>query len=781
MKTKVRAAAATTFLLIGLSYFAVTLDRLYPVTRWIAWRYIMEWLLASFWAFGCLSAGHYLLRNVLKQKLPSREHIVLSFATGVVCFGLVLFICGLLGGLNGAFFILCPALLGVTFGPTFFAYAKLRLRRLESSRPATGRGAFWSSSAYFFGMAGIAIVVLQVMTPQNVAFDAHWYHAGIAESYAATGQIRRFNEGWFLGTLPQLATWIYTWAFLCPRASLAFRIELAAHLELVLFLFTLAGVVPTVRWLLKGQGARAAWVCVFLFPGIFVYDSNLNLSADHVLGFWALPALLIGRRLFPIGSGETVDIRRCVLLGIILSGALLTKYQVLYLVVALALLLAMATLDDLWSAATRTARVRMLRLTFARLSVAGLSVGILTSPHWLKNLIWHGNPFYPFAHKLFGGFPWIAGTEFRLLDAGWTPEGSLAQRLKETLLAVASFSFKPHDWPDFHRDLPVFGSVFTLVMIPCLIMKPQRRLFSLAISTLVAIGTWYWTYHQDRYLQSLLPWMATFTAAAVVTLWRTQSLGVRLALVSLVGIQLVWGFELPALPTHAMAGRSPIMSTLDRLSSGYRGDWGNRDDAATNLPRVAARLPPNAVPLLHEEHLRLGLGHWVVSDSFGRQGAIRYRNWETRRRVYDRLAGLGVTHIILRSEPTGDFSLADNIVLFDFLSALPLAAEVEGYRIFEMRDSEKLDPKPYLGALVIKCNGELRTVRTVKSFDALGGFASDHCAPDLGRLESASSQVRFVIGPQKLDSLGARLGPKWHQLFSHNDVMVFARIADNES
>ncbi|MDX2020479.1 MAG: hypothetical protein SF187_09575 [Deltaproteobacteria bacterium] len=780
MNTKVRAAAATILLLLGLVYFAVILNHLYSVTRWLAWRYLIQWSLASFWTFGCLSLGHYLVRHVLKQKFPAREHVLLSLATGVLAFGLVLFSCGLLGGLNGVFFLLCPFLLSLTFGPSFLVYAKRRCIRLVHLTAANGRAALWGATARVFGLAGIAIIVLQIMTPQNVAFDAHWYHAAIAESYAVTGHIRRFNEGWFLGTLPQLATWIYTWAFLCPRASLAFRIELAAHLELVLFLFTLAGVEPTVRWLLKGEGARAAWVSVFLFPGIFVYDSNLNLSADHILGFWTLPALLVARRLFPVGSEQMVGIRRCVLLGIILSGALLTKYQVLYLVVALTFLLFMSTFDDLWTS-PRVARPRIVLLAFARLSVAGVTVGVLTSPHWLKNLIWHGNPFYPFAHKLFGGFPWTAGTEFRLLDAGWTPEGPLWGRLKETLVALASFSFKPHDWPDFHRDLPIFGSVFTLIMIPCLIIKPQRRLFSLALSTLVAIGTWYWTYHQDRYLQSLLPWIATFTAAALVTLWRTQSLAIRLALVSLIGIQLIWGFELPALPTHAMAGRSPIMSTLDRLSSGYRGDWANRDDPATSLPRVAARLPERAVALLHEEHLRLGLGHWIVSDSFGRQGAIRYRNWDTRRRVYDRLAALGVTHIILRAEPTGDFSLADNIVLFDFLKALPLAAEVEGYRIFEMRDSPRLQPTAYAGALVVKCNGELRTVRTVKSFDTLGGFASDDCAPDLGRLESASAHVRFVIAPQKLNALGGRLGPKWQQLFSHSDVLVFARVADNES
>lgn len=775
MKNKVRAAAATILLSFGLLYFAVALNGVYPVTKWLAWRYAAEWLLASFWALSCLSSGHYVVLTLLKLRLPFREHVLLSFATGVLSFGIVLFCCGLVGGLSGVFFYLWPALLNLAFTPALFVFLKQRWFRVASISFKRRRGNFAPWPVRLFGLAAIAVIVLQIMTPQNVAFDAHWYHAAIAESYAATGRIMRFNEGWFLGTLPQLATWIYTWAFLCPNTSLAFRIELAAHLELVLFLFSLSGIGIAVRWLLRGEGARATWVCVFLFPGIFVYDSNLNLSADHVLAFWALPALLVARRLFPIRCGEPVNVRLCVLFGIVLSGALLTKYQVLYLVVALTLLFLISMLHQLWQSPA-SERLRTLKKGFIHLSYSGVTVGVLTSPHWLKNLVWHGNPVYPFARKVFRGFPWTAGTEFRLLDAGWTPEGTLVERLKETAYALATFSFKPHDWPEFHRDLPVFGSLFTLLMIPALVIRPQRRLFSLAAASLVAVGTWYWTYHQDRYLQSLLPWMATLTAAALVTLWRTGFVAIRVALVGLVIVQVAWAFELPALPTHAMAGRSPIAATLDRLSSGYRGDWANRDDAATNLTRVAARLPKDAVPLLHEEHLRLGLGHWVVSDSFGRQGAIRYRNWDTRRKAYERLSALGVTHILIRQEPSGDFSLADNIVLFDLLEALPLDAEVEGYRIFALREGPDMKAVNEIGAMVVSCQG-LKTVRTIRRFDdAVAGIGDGACDPDLEKLAGATSNVRFVLVTTRLaEKTKALLGAGWHELFSQNGVSVLSR------
>ena len=93
--------------------------------------------------------------------------------------------------------------------------------------------------------------------------------------------------GWYVGTSPHLASFLYTWAFLQPASDLFDRIELAAHIEFVCFLFMLAAIPVLVRRLVRGTRARFTWVARFLFPGIFLYDSSLVTGADHVAAIFA--------------------------------------------------------------------------------------------------------------------------------------------------------------------------------------------------------------------------------------------------------------------------------------------------------------------------------------------------------------------------------------------------------------------------------------------------------------------------------------------------------------
>src|SRR5207249_5837380 len=69
------------------------------------------------------------------------------------------------------------------------------------------------------------------------------------------------------------------------------KVELVAHLEVVFFLVTLAGVPALVRVLMPRARAHLSWVSVFLFPEIFNYDSSLHAGADHVAALWSIPVL----------------------------------------------------------------------------------------------------------------------------------------------------------------------------------------------------------------------------------------------------------------------------------------------------------------------------------------------------------------------------------------------------------------------------------------------------------------------------------------------------------
>ena len=145
----------------------------------------------------------------------------------------------------------------------------------------------------------------------------------------------------------------------------------------------------------------------------------------------------------------------------------------------------------------------------------------------------------------------------------------------ETLRALVTFSFVPHDWSTLHGKVPVFGSLFTL-LLPCLLLfRKTRRTWGLVLWIHVAIATWYSVHHQDRYLQTLMPLMAAVVAAVLIRIWRSGSWA-RGALLPLVGAQVAWGGDVYFIPTHQMLHDSPIPRVAQLLSGGYKKQYDER-------------------------------------------------------------------------------------------------------------------------------------------------------------------------------------------------------------
>ena len=113
--------------------------------------------------------------------------------------------------------------------------------------------------------------------------------------------------------------------------------------------------------------------------------------------------------------------------------------------------------------------------------------------------------------------------------------------------------------------MPVFGSLFTLLSVCLPFLRRTRRLWALTGATLLAVAVWYWTHHQDRYLETLLPWMTAVTAGAMVLVWRGRPLSVSppraRARSLLVALQIVWGGDVYFIPGHAMIG-SPVKASV---------------------------------------------------------------------------------------------------------------------------------------------------------------------------------------------------------------------------
>jgi len=650
----------------------------YPIRHWLFWHYLVAWVGALFFALSSLSVGLFTISHLCPRgSLRLAERFTFAFSTGVVEFFLGMVVLGLLGWYGTVLFFAYPlALLAIGARPLYRQLRRtlrhLRFRRRAARPVGTGTLLLWG-----FGLLALALVYFPILNPNNASFDARWQHLGIAEHYANAHGFVRFPEGWLIATSPHLAGVLYTWAFLLPWSMLFDRVELAAHIEFVCFLATLPAITVLVRRLIPRTTGRAAWVARFVFPGIFVYDSGLILGADHIASLFAVPIFLSLLRAWP-----ALDKRWMALLGIGVSGAVATKYSGALVLVGYPLLALGVRALVL---AGKTALGRGGRREFGWLggiaAIAAVGV-VLTAPHWLKNWVWYGNPVYPMLHAHFPGtHPWTADATARfelgyLKHELWRPERNLAG-LWQSIKVLATFSFVPNDWKQFHGTIPVFGSLFTLSLLALPFSRPTRRLVSLFAAVHVGIFAWYWTHHQDRYLQAAMPWIAAATASVFVLVWRTGVVA-RIAGSALVLVQVVWGGDAPFISSHIMTSQ-PLKASVDLLATGYKKNYVERLKPFP-LYAVGDKLPRGAYVLVHEWRPRIGLRARAATDLPGNQGGISYSVLGTPRATWELLHGYGFTHVLWEKGHTKDTdSLAGDIVFWQFAErTLPNRVSVGG-------------------------------------------------------------------------------------------------------
>lgn len=665
-------------LLIGAAvFFARFVHRFYPIQQWLFWRYAGYWLLCIVWSAACVSAGHLTLKLVLRRTLPLVEHLCTCFAVGAFEWFLAINVAGFLQLYRPPLFVALPLIfLGAGFVP-LRRYLTRAYRHLRHARRRAAPAPLWTWAVLAFGLVGAAMVYFLILTPDNIQFDSRWKHLALAEEYVVSGGIRRFPEGNTVATYPHLATFIYTWAFLLPGGQLFDKVELGAHMEYFGFLWTLAAIPAAVRLMLPGalrpRYLHITWAARFLFPGVFLYDSSLSGGADHIAAIFALPTFTLLIRAFrELSPGYLA------LMIMTAAGGGLTKYtgaiiMVPFPALAIAVRAAMLGYRSLRGKATPVERRNW---WLGPLTAVGVGL-LITAPHWAKNLVYYTDPLYPTLYKHVASRPWTQDAadlyEWGYKDAQfWRPERSL-KGVKTTLLALLDFSFVPNDYKTYHGDRPTFGSLFTLLLLCLPFLRGTKRLWALIGYAHLGIATWYWTHHQDRYLQAILPLMAAATAAMITLVWKAgagskiAALATRCAAGALIALQVIWGGDVYFIPTHAMI-RSPLKAVLDLLNAGYQKKYTERFNVYPGFQSMARALPARSRVLLHDNHVHLGIGAETVSDWGGWQFGISYGRLRSPRETWDLLRGMGVTHVAWEHQLSkGWDSVAGDLVFFDFV------------------------------------------------------------------------------------------------------------------
>ena len=674
----------------GTCYYGYVLDPHYPVVEWLVWRLAPLWGYTLLFNLACVLAGATIVRWVVGiRRLPAAEWLLQSMCVGLVLFVFGQYLAGALCALTPWFAIALPGAL-LALGVPGARATWCIVRDWWNDRPRMPFGRHLSvQAAVAFGTVCLAFVYLEALHPSAINFDAAWYHLPIAQDYARIGCIVPFPaEGH--RAFPHLTSIVHTWALSVPGLERpALRWMLALHLEFGIVVWRIVGIVAVAQWMLAREHTPGLWAVFFLFPAIFIYDQNIGGSADHFLGFSAVPIFLALARMLP-----TLDLRQGALLAVALGCHVLTKYQAVYLVGTVGALLAGRWLYIGVLLARKRAGISWRRWLAAPLVVGALSGGV-AGPHLVKNVVFYGNPVYPFAQSVFPTThpkeqPGYYEYDRSKRGGAFRPRHEGLRRQLWAIQTILEQPFETHN-RSLTGNRPYMGALFSL-LLPCVLLVRGRRRLMLGIGVyFIAAMIWANTSVNDRYLLSFSGISMGVTAALLVRAWQLGWLA-RMGLVSVVAIQLFWGAD-----AMLEYGGKRLRAAIKLDSAGYSGRF---DDARFDQHRTEQRItdatPPDARILARNYKALLGLDRYVLSDVPVTQWAIDYSHCRNPREFWDQLRGLGVTHLLW---PVGQRRphIWNNTILFDAVAAEAGRRErIGSVALVELPTQPPPDSVPYL-------------------------------------------------------------------------------------
>jgi len=650
---------------------------------WSVWGYTLLFVVVS------LAFGQFVIRRVLKNT-PDGVW-ALAFSTGAISFASTVALFAWAQHIGYPFFWLLPLGMLAVGAPAFRdALAETAERAKRAEAPTT-----IEIAAYLFGGACILLLLLQAVVPDNINYDSFWYHLRSSERNAIGGGFQRSPEGDILLTLPQASSWLYTWAFLAPLGP-DDRVLLAMHLELAVFIATLSTLPALVRAIAPNQerrGSGAAWIALFFFPSVFVYDTGIMGGADHIVALWAATSVLTW-----LQARESSHSCAWLLFGFQLAG-LGAKYSSMYLLVPML----PAVLID----AARRGPVPRKHALVGLAAAAGVVI-LLTTPYWLRNWLWYNNPLYPFGSTIFHSSPWhedaTAVSEFYAQSNVFTSAtASSSFRIEATLRALLDYHSKTYGWSDMTGPQPVMGSAYFMSMMLIAFLPERKRLVLLALLINAGIAVWFNTHqHHMRYLTILTPLMAAGVAVSARSMWQLGWLP-RAGVLTTAAFLLTAYADVPFRRTHRLHRQtSPIENAAEFIVK--RGPVSARMQKWRD---IGAALPPQAKPLIHAIEPHLGLPHLSVTDATGLQFGINYGRLGSVAAVWRQLRAIGVTHILWPAAVEQPDSIAGEALFSGLAFALPNRTSVHGIFIAEL--GETPPPEPGTHILFLSCTGQWKS------------------------------------------------------------------------
>ena len=603
-----------------------------------------------------LAAGQRLMTAFpLQTDMPSPIALLFSTGIGLGALALITLVLSVAGQAK-------PVVFQMLFAISLLL-ALSQWRRLPKERPRLPlpyRG-WWLA-------AGLPLLLLALAPPEG--FDALLYHLTQPEWVLANGRLQPWAVYPFWH--PGLVEGVFTWA-------LALHSDRAAQLIGLAYAFGAAYLV--VHWAREAYGSRTGrYALLVLLSMPLLFTVAPVAYTDFPLAFYSVGALyalwkttrqgnLTGRGLLPA--------------AILAGQAMSIKYTAVTLPLALAAFL-------LWPLPPRPWRERLRAV--AAFSVVAL---VVAAPWYARNMIYMGNPFYPF---VFGGRFWDA---FR---AAWLgePHTGIGLSPMRWLLLPWEATLGNRDAAYFHGRIgPLFLALFPFTVLawaqhrPTPTQRAARRLWAFFI--IAGVALWSLGVANSKALwqaRLLLPALYVFAIPTAHGVQRAR----RLDVPGVIHVRyvLTWAVTLVAAATLLegwvnTAYRHPItyMLGMETRAAYYRRALPDYADLTQIL--LEHTLPGDKIFFLFEPR-SYGVQRDVLPDAILDHWAWYLHRYGSATGVLRALQAEGYTHVLLYRwgmnfvvENEGEkMTPLRALALEDFLNALPQTAVQGNYTLYEI-------------------------------------------------------------------------------------------------
>jgi hypothetical protein len=512
--------------------------------------YLVRYAPQFLWLAAILASAFLLGRGLLKllradSDLGPFALAALACSAGLGAMSYLTLLAGVLGELNrtAAIAIIAAPLALI---PILRCTLAADLRGITDS--LRGRKLSLTAKALLALLAFSALTAFFNSLTPEIFFDALFYHLGMPNFYVREGAV--VAAPWNLSSaFPYLMHMLYALALAVSDGVLAKLLHYATGLLLAVTVFSFAA-----RFSKLSSGILAAAI-FFCTPMVVLNWSVAGVEiASALFTFAAVFSLVL--LLESPAEGRTGPLLRAALFtGLACS----TKYPAFFTGVAGAVLL---LLYGGTAAGTPLPGARR-RTEFLIYSAVVL---LVVSPWLIKNLVFFGNPLYPFLGKLFGAGPDPEKWQFFLSD-GLTRDLPQTLRswplLRDMLLHPWNTAMKGTSNADF-----IGVAYLALLPLPFLIKGGSRVNRCLAVFCLVMWVSWFTTTRMPRYF---IPTLAVLAFLLADALRRARYAAVRWPLgVALWGIMFC-GVQWAGFLMARQDGWQPVFGYTDEAA--YLGIW----------------------------------------------------------------------------------------------------------------------------------------------------------------------------------------------------------------